>query len=56
MINIKKLLEESRENDLKKMKDHRKKLMYLLFTRDFRTLRTELQSLHSSHFPVENEN
>ena len=46
-INIKYLLAENREKELKKMKEQRKKMMMLLFQRDLKNLRTALQSKKS---------
>jgi hypothetical protein len=44
-INIKKLLKDKREDELVRMKDRRKKMLQLVFKRDFKNLRMELQTL-----------
>ena len=48
-INIKGLIKDNSESRLKKMKDHRKKLMQLIFKRDFKNLRMELSKPQKQH-------
>ncbi len=52
-VNIKKMLRDNREDELVKMKNQRKKMMQLIFKKDFKTLHTELQAL-KKHSPGEN--
>jgi hypothetical protein len=47
-INIKKLMTDNREEDLLKMQERRKKMMQLVFKKDFKNLRRELLHLQKS--------